>query len=92
MVTYNTIDTALQNIVRVANFLSTHFFNDTAFGSIVPVPQFNVLESLDQPWVTPEHLPALHEHWHKLSETMAQWAYNTDAGFLPPKPNEHPGV
>ena len=85
-VTYNTVDAALQNVVRVANFLSTHFFNDAAFGSIVPVPQFNVLEALDQPWVSEEHLPALHQHWRDVSKAMAEWAYNTDAGFLPPKP------
>jgi hypothetical protein len=86
MVTYNTIDTALENIVRGANFLSTNFFNDAAFGSIVPVPQFILLEALDQPWAKPENLPALHEHWQKLSETMDQWAYNTDARILAAKP------
>lgn len=91
-VTYNTIDTALENIVRVANFLSTNFFNDAAFGSIVPVPQFNVLEALDQPWVKAENLPALYEHWQKVSETMDQWAYNTHAGFLPPNPYEQSAV
>lgn len=85
-VTYNTVQTALEKIVRVANFLSANFFNDTTYGSIVPVPQFNVLEALDQPWVTTGNLPALHEHWHEVSKAMSQWAYNTEAGFLPPRP------
>jgi len=89
-VTYNTVQTALEKIVRVANFLSANFFNDTTYGSIVPVPQFNVLENLDQPWVTTENLPALHEHWHAISEAMGQWAYNTEAGFVPPKPDKQP--
>lgn len=73
-VTYNTVQTALEKIVRVGNFLSASFFNDTTYGSIVPVPQFNVLENLDQPWVTTENLPALHEHWLAISDAMAQWA------------------
>lgn len=88
VVTYNTIDSALEIVVRVANFLSANFFNDTAFGSIVPVPQFNVLEDLDQPWVTTDNLPALHAHWDQISNIMAKWAYDTDAGFLPPNPSE----
>lgn len=54
-VTYDMIDTALEHVVRVANFLSANFFNDTVFGSIVPVPQYNVLEALDQPWVRTEN-------------------------------------
>jgi hypothetical protein len=91
-VSYNTVQIALENIVRVANFLSANFFNATTYGSIVPVPQFNVLEALDQPWVTTENLPVLHEHWHVTSETMAQWAYNTNAGFLPQKPDGHDGA
>jgi hypothetical protein len=91
-VTYNTAQTALEKIVRVANFLSANFFNATTYGSIVPVPQFNVLEGLDQPWVTTENLPALHEHWHATSEAMAAWAYNTEAGFLPPKPDRKPSA
>jgi hypothetical protein len=81
--TYNTVQTALEKIVRVANFLSASFFNATTYGSIVPVPQFNVLEGLERPWVTTDNLPAL---WHEISQTMAQWAYNTEAAFLPPKP------
>ncbi|MEX8520358.1 MAG: hypothetical protein AB3X44_17770 [Leptothrix sp. (in: b-proteobacteria)] len=85
-VTYNDIDEALKTIVRVANFLSSHFFYDATFGSVVATPQFNVLEALDQPWVTTENLPALHQHWHNISKSMDQWAYNTDQGFLQPKP------
>jgi hypothetical protein len=85
-VTYDTIETALENVVRVANFLSANFFNDTVFGSVVPVPQFNVLEALDHPWVNTESLQALHDEWHRTSDRMDRWAYSTEEGFLPPKP------
>jgi hypothetical protein len=86
LVTYNMVDQALQNIVQVASFLSTHFFYDAAFGSVVPVPQFDVLEYLDQPWVKTENLPTLHAHWHQVSKALSKWADSTDEAFLPPKP------
>lgn len=82
--TYDDIDVALRIIVRVANFLSTAFFFDATFGSVVATPQFDMLEALDQPWATTETIPALHRHWHDLSAAMNQWAYNTNEGFLPP--------
>lgn len=85
-VSYNDIDEALKTIVHVTNFLSSHFFYDATFGSVIPTPQFDVLEALDQPWVKPENLPALHQHWHTLSESMDQWAYDTTEGFLPTTP------
>jgi hypothetical protein len=86
-ITYETIDTALRHIVGAASFLSSHFLYDTAFGSVVPVPQFNVLEALDQPWVTPDNLPALHEHWHQISAAMGEWA-DGGADILPPRPSK----
>lgn len=71
LVTFNTIDRTLKSIVQVASFISTHFFSDTAFGSVIPVPQFNVLEHLDALWVESAQLPALHQHWHELSSQLA---------------------
>lgn len=84
LVTYNVIDQALQNVIRVASFLSARFFNDAAIGSVVPVPQFDVLKALDQPWVTADNLPALHQYWNDLSNTMDKWA-DGEEDFLPRK-------
>lgn len=81
--TYNDIDTALQQIIYVANFLAASFFYDAAFGSVVPTPQFNVLEALDQPWVTTENLPALSHHWDELANKMDGWANAAHNEFLP---------
>lgn len=81
--TYLEIDDALRIIVQVTNFLSSIFFYDAAFGSVVPTPQFDVLEALDQPWVTAENLPKLQEHWHELSEAMDRWTYDPGAEILP---------
>jgi len=84
LVTFNTIDMAMKSIVQVASFISTHFFSDTAFGSVIPVPQFNVLEHLDAPWVDTVQLPALHQHWHELSTQLAGWTDVVNEDFLPP--------
>ena len=65
----------------------TDFFSDAAFGSVVPVPQFDVLEHLDAPWVDAAHLPALHEHWHAVSDRLADWTDNLDEHFLPRRPS-----
>lgn len=81
-VTYNDIDEALRIIVRVTNFLSSRFFYDAAFGSVVPTPQFDVLDALDQPWVTSENLPALQEHWYALSKTLDDWASDSGDDLL----------
>lgn len=84
--TYNDIDEALKHIVKVANFLSSHFFYDAAFGSVVATPQFDVLEALDQPWVTTANLPALHKNWQDVSRAMDAWGDDTDEGLLSPRP------
>lgn len=81
--TYDDIDQALQQIVKVANFFSTSFFYDAVFGSVVPIPQFDVLEGLDQPWITTKNIPALHKYWDELSESIDNWAYSTNEDFWP---------
>ena len=79
--TYSDIDDALHQIVRVANFLSSGFFYDRAFGSVVPTPQFDVLDGLDAPWVTTENISKLHEHWREISHSVDNWA--TESFELP---------
>jgi hypothetical protein len=88
LVTFDTIDTALKSIVQVASFIATHFFSEAAFGSVVPVPQFNVLEHLDAPWVDAVHLPKLHAHWREVSDRLADWTDNAVDDVLPPRPQE----
>lgn len=70
---FNDFDAALGQIVKIANHLSTAFFNDAAFGSIVPTPQFDVLKGLDAPWVTKKNLGRLDDFWWELAESMAKW-------------------
>ncbi len=81
--TYDDISNALKQVVNVANFLSTSFFYDTAFGSVVPVPQFDVLEALDQPWITSDNMPALRRYWSELSDSMDSWTANASEEFFP---------
>lgn len=81
--TYNDIDEAFRQIVKVANYLSSVLFFDVSLGSVVPVPQFDLLESLDAAWVTTENLPRLHAYWHQLSSSMSDWADISQDEFLP---------
>jgi hypothetical protein len=83
--TYNDIDSALQQIVCVANFLSSLFF-DTTFTSVVATPQFDVLEGLDQPWVTRKNVVTLHKYWDELCASMDAWTNIAADEFLPPPP------
>ncbi|MDT0359328.1 hypothetical protein RJO15_26325 [Herbaspirillum huttiense F1] len=71
--TYNDINDALSEVVRIANYVSGHVFYDTTFGSAVATPQYDVLEALDQPWITSANLPALNEHWDRISNEMDEW-------------------
>lgn len=80
--TYNDIDKALEQIIRVANFLSTSFFYDAAFGSVVPTPQFDVLQALDKPWITTANMQVLHKYWGELSVSMDDWANGASEDFL----------
>ena len=73
LVTYNDIDEALQHIVRVANYLSSAIFYDATFGSVVATPQFDVLDGLDQPWVKTDNIPALHQYWREICDSMDKW-------------------
>jgi hypothetical protein len=77
-VTYSDIAAALAQIVRVANYLSSHFFYDAVSEAVVATPQFNVLEALGEPWVLTEHIPALHTYWNEICESMDKWAYESN--------------
>lgn len=83
--TYGELDEALKHVVKAANFLSSYLFFDATFGSIVPVPQFDVLHALDEPWVRTENLSVLHDCWCNISAAMDGWANSEGAEFLPKK-------
>ncbi|KAF0843433.1 hypothetical protein FNL37_0859 [Methylovorus glucosotrophus] len=70
--TYNDVDEALKRIVQVATFVSKFFHS--GFGDVVPTPQFNVLEYLDEPWATSSSLDALQDEWDKLTTNMNSWS------------------
>ena len=80
-VTYNDIDEALRHIVRVANYLSSSFFYDATFGSVVATPQFDVLEALDEPWVKTENIPVLHQYWREICASMDKWIEQPSSDF-----------
>lgn len=84
--TFDEVDEALRLIVRAVDFVSIAVFYDTAIGSVVPTPQFDVLEGLDAPWITPENLSSLHQAWRQVSERMDEWVKNPEGDFLDSRP------
>lgn len=81
--TFNDLEEALRHIAVVANFISSNVFFDATFGTLVPTAQFNQLEALEQSWVLPDTIPALHQHWSALEERLNQWAYDAGESFYP---------
>lgn len=81
--TYKDIDDALRTIVRVANFMTSMFFFQHAFGAVVAHPQFDVLSGLNMPWAGRDTFQALRQHWDDNAKAMRDWAYDVDRGFLP---------
>jgi HEPN superfamily AbiU2-like protein len=81
--TYADIDAALKQIVKVVNFLSSNFFYDTAFGAVVPTPEFDVLDGLDKPWITTKNVARIDKFWQQISNSMEKWAREEVEEFLP---------
>jgi hypothetical protein len=77
VITYDDVNEAFKQVVQVANFLLESFFYDVALGSIVPTPQFDVLDALDAPWVKAENLDLLQKYWQQQSNEMDGWIENT---------------
>ncbi len=73
--TYNDIDEALGVVIRVANAVGLIFFYDQPFGDVVPTPQYDFFESLDQSWVLSENLPALAEYWNEQKQQLDRLTY-----------------
>ena len=86
--TFDDVDEALKQIVRVANFLSSSFFYDTTFVSVVATPQFNVFDGLDESWIQTENLPVLSRYWDDLCSRMNNWgsAAEVDLFAIPNPP------
>lgn len=80
--TFDEVDEALRLIVRAVDFVSLSVFYDTSIGSVVPMPQFDILEGLDAPWITPDNKPAMDHVWNQVKERMDDWIKNPETDFL----------
>ncbi|WP_139834220.1 hypothetical protein [Pseudomonas sp. B11(2017)] len=80
---YHEVIEALGIVSQVTQFVSATLLDDAAFGSIVPVAQFDVLEDLDQAWVRKASLDELNSFWGELTGSLDMWM-DTD-GILKPE-------
>jgi hypothetical protein len=74
---YHEVIEALGIVSQVTQFVSATLLDDAAFGSIVPTPQYDVLENLDQAWVRKASLDELNSFWNELAGSLDLWV-NTD--------------
>lgn len=82
--TYQEVDEALSIIVQVCESISWYLLAEGGFGSVVPDPQFDVLEALDEPWCLSSTRPALQEYWDKVTRSMDEWASAVRCDSLSP--------
>ncbi len=78
---FDDVQAALKTLTQVAHFLSSQLFYD-GFGTVVPVPQFDVFSSLDKGWVQSETVPALHDYWQTQQRAMDDWVSEDLSHFL----------
>lgn len=64
----NKITAIIRAFVRVAEALLAHLLFDSGHGSVMPVPQFNQLEFLDQPVLTAPSIEKVHQRWDELAK------------------------
>lgn len=72
--TYEDVSTALETLVGLANFVCTGLFFDMHFGTVVPIYSGDPVESLDQPWISPNNLSNLSDFWEELCKSMNGWS------------------
>jgi len=77
---YHEVIEALGIVSQVTQFISATLLDDSAFGSIVPTAQYEVLENLDQPWSQTASIEKLDRFWSELTTSMDLWL-ETDGLF-----------
>ncbi len=63
---------ALANLAQTAELISRWFVYG-GMGDVLPTPQFDQFEHLDNPWMPHGDMTPLHESWQAFAELSAQW-------------------
>ena len=63
---------AQRMIIRIAHAIS-HILYDTALGSVVPTPQFDVFENLDMPVIPGANMKEMGNWWHQHERERDNW-------------------
>jgi hypothetical protein len=68
------VEQALKAISQVRNFLSAVVLNQSFYAVAVPVPQYDIAEYLDVPFIAEDRLPNARKLWNANSEARNDWA------------------
>lgn len=69
-------------ICEVAHTISACLLWDSNHG-LIPVPQYDLMEHLDQPWLRHDHLKTLRDAWEQNVRNVEQWTENAVESCLP---------
>jgi hypothetical protein len=88
--TFDRLAACQRAICEVADFIYGPILYYGAHG-LLPTPQFNQFEGLDQPWCDPQDLDALDAFWDRHTEQVEAWGKNVfetimGSGIAPPRP------
>ncbi|WP_434653382.1 hypothetical protein J3P96_21145 [Pseudomonas sp. R3-56] len=75
---YHEVIEALGIVSQVTQFISATLLDDAAFGSLVPIPQGDVFEYLDQAWVRKASIDDLNSFWNDLTASLEPWLDTDD--------------
>ncbi len=62
-------------VIRIATTIGSHILYDTALGSVVPTPQFNVFENLEMPVIPAANMEEIGDWWHRHERERDNWLH-----------------
>lgn len=77
------VDRALWILCGVFQVISATLLQGAWRGGAVPVPQYDQLEHLDQPFAASEAIPELHASWNEHCEVREKWLSEAYEALLP---------
>lgn len=69
---------SLKLLTETAELIGRWFLN-SGVGNVLPTPQYDQFEHLDQPLIVPETFSILRQQWDMFSEEVANWPYIEDS-------------
>jgi hypothetical protein len=69
---------ALQLLIGVRQVVQALIMNDSWRAGVTPVPQYDLLQFLDKPFVAPENMPEMRKFWDGHNKEQDAWLHAGD--------------